>query len=151
MKLTNLKKLVLQDCQNCTVLPFLGGLPSLDTLHLEGMKGITSLGLDFLGGRLKEDEEESAAFPNLKKLKISNMEGWEEWNLKDENVEIMPRLRCLKISRCSKVKALPIVLLQRLPIRKLRIDNCPLLQQHYNKETGEHLSKISHIPKIRVS
>ncbi|KAL8458719.1 hypothetical protein ACS0TY_036287 [Phlomoides rotata] len=150
MKLTNLKKLFLQDCQNCTNLPFLGGLPSLVTLHFEGMKGITFLGPDFLGGHLNEDED-SAAFPNLKKLKISNMERWEEWTLMNENINIMPRLRCLKISHCSKVKALPIVLLQRLPIRKLRIDECPLLQQHYNKETGEHWSKISHISKIRVS
>lgn len=150
MKLTNLKKLFLQDCQNCTNLPFLGGLPSLVTLHLEGMKGITSLGVDFLGGRLN-DGEESAAFPNLKTLKISNMERWEEWNLMKEDVDVMPHLRCLKIRRCSKLKALPIVLLQRLPIRKLRIDECPLLLHHYNKETGLHWTNISHISNIRVS
>lgn len=166
MKLTNLQKLFLQDSQYCTNLPPLGRLPSLVTLHLEGMNTINCLGLEFLGVHVNGNNttngecgsEALSAFPNLKKLKISKMESWEEWNviskdkgIPEENFKIMPRLRCLKISHCSKLKALPPLLLQKTTIRKLRIDNCPLLLQQYHKETGEDWSKISHIPKIRVA
>ncbi|KAK6148759.1 hypothetical protein DH2020_016284 [Rehmannia glutinosa] len=159
MKLPNLHKLFLQDCQNCTNLPPLGKLPSLVTLHLEGMKNVKSLGLDFLGIHANDDmngEDGSAgalsAFPKLKKLKISKMESWEEWDSigKDENFEIMPRLRCLKISHCGKLKELPPRLLQKTPIQKLRIHYCALLQQKYHRENGEDWSMISHISKLRI-
>ncbi|KAI3455637.1 hypothetical protein Pfo_012300 [Paulownia fortunei] len=170
MKLTNLQKLFLQDCQNCTNLPPLGRLPSLVTLHLEGMNTIKCLGLEFLGVHVNDNVDDNnmmngeggsaalSAFPKLKKLKISKMESLEEWNLiskergiPDENFKIMPRLRCLKISHCSKLKAVPPLLLQQSPIGKLRIQNCALLQQQYHRETGEDWRKISHIPKIRIA
>ncbi|KAG8380173.1 hypothetical protein BUALT_Bualt07G0166000 [Buddleja alternifolia] len=149
-ELTNLESLSLQQCQNCTNLPPLGKLPSLVTLNLDGMNNVKNFGLEFSG---------YTSFPKLKKLKISNMERLEEWNLicqdggipNEDSIKIMPRLVCLKISQCSKLKALHSLIDHETPIKKLRIYNCPLLQQLYNKETGEDWSKISHIKKIRIS
>ncbi|KAL0354459.1 UNVERIFIED_CONTAM: hypothetical protein Sradi_3892800 [Sesamum radiatum] len=170
MTLTNLQKLFLQDCQNCTYLPPLGRLPSLVTLHLEGMNTVKFLGLELLGldvndnntlngeGGPASSSEAKTTFPKLKKLKISKMQSWEVWNvisndreIPDENFKIMPRLRCLKVSDCSKLKALPPLLLQTSPLGKLRIHNCPLLQQLYKRKTGEEWNKISHISKVRIS
>ncbi|KAH6773362.1 hypothetical protein C2S51_011766 [Perilla frutescens var. frutescens] len=156
MKLTKLQKLFLQDCQNCAILPPLGRLPLLVTLHLEGMNSIKCLGLEFLGSRVINENSMvngggESAFPNLKELKISKMESWEEWKVMSSDLNIMPRLRCLKISHCSKLKVLPLPLLRGSLLRKLRVDNCRLLHQLYNKESGELWSEISHISKIRVS
>ncbi|GFP91691.1 putative disease resistance protein rga4 [Phtheirospermum japonicum] len=149
MKLTNLHKLFVQDCKNCTTLPPLGKLPSLVTLHLEGLNSIKSLGPDFFG---KNGSGALSAFPKLKKLKISKMENWEEWDLiigKDEDSEIMPSLKCLKILHCGKLKALPAFLFRKTTIQKLRIHNCTILQQLYRRETGEDWGKISH--SLRIS
>ncbi|KAL3632872.1 hypothetical protein CASFOL_025856 [Castilleja foliolosa] len=149
MKLTNLHKLFIQDCKNCTNLPPLGNLPSLETLHIESLNSIKSLGHDLFGingsGAL-------TAFPKLKKLKISKMENWEEWDLivgKDEDIEIMPRIKCVKILHCGKLKALPAFLFRKTTIQKLRIHNCTILQQLYRRVTGEDWGKISH--SLRIS
>ncbi|CAA2972473.1 Hypothetical predicted protein [Olea europaea subsp. europaea] len=119
VSLTNLKDLSLQECQHCTILPPFGRLPSLATLHIDA---------------------ENIAFPKSKKLKFSNMERWEEWNMiraADEHIKIMTRLCFLKLYNCSNLKALPHPLFKAAPIRKLRIQNCPLIQQKYKKETGD--------------
>ncbi|KAG8384010.1 hypothetical protein BUALT_Bualt04G0073600 [Buddleja alternifolia] len=163
-ELTNLHSLFLQNCQYCTNLPPLGKLPSLVTLNLEGMNTVKFIGLEFLGMHDNAMNGEgrssgSTAFPKLEKLVIIKMERWEEWDLNSKNngiqdedsIKIMPRLRCLKISQCSKLKVLPPLILHETPIKKLRIHNCPPLQQLYHKETGEEWSKISHIKNIRIS
>lgn len=148
--LTNLRKLQLQDCQNCTELPPLGRLPSLQTLYIENMHDLKQIGYEFLG--LGSSSSTMAAidiFPKLKKLKFDNMRNWEQWEV--VNMRIMPCLRYLKLSDCVKLKGLPDYLLQKTPIRKLRINKCPILQQRYQKETGENWIKISHIQKVRIS
>lgn len=168
--LNNLRKLRLQDCLFCTSLPPLGRLPSLENLYLENMHGIKRIGTEFLGGSdLNHGTQTNGAvsasstiavtiFPKLKKLKFSCMSNWEEWEVNSKergaekgNLSIMPHLRYLKLSDCSKLKALPDLLLQTTPIRKLYIHDCPLLQQQYQKGIGEHRLKISHISKVRIS
>ncbi|CAI9753718.1 unnamed protein product [Fraxinus pennsylvanica] len=146
------------------------GLPSLATLHIDGLHNLKSLGLEFLGitknvnDQITTDSKDislalpsaqNIAFPKLKKLKISNMGSWEEWNMikaADENIKIMPRLHFLKLYNCSNLKALPHPLFKAAPIRKLRIQNCPLIQQKYKKENGDqYWISISHIPKLQIS
>ncbi|KAL1538090.1 putative disease resistance protein RGA3 [Salvia divinorum] len=148
MKLTKLQRIILQDCQNCEALPPLASLPLLVTLHLEGLNSMKCLDLEFLGEQANRGP--TPAFPALKKLKISRMERWEKWDVSVGSAA-MPRLRCLKISQCGKVKALPPLLLRGSTLRKLRIDGCPVLHRLYNKESGELWSEISHISKVRVS
>lgn len=155
VSLTNPKDLSLQECQHCTILPPLGRLPSLATLHIDGLHNLKSLGLEFLGATDNVNDQittdskdrslalssaENIAFPKSKKLKFSNMESWEEWNMiraADEHIKIMTRLCFLKLYNCSNLKALPHPLFKAAPIRKLRIQNCPLIQQKYKKETGD--------------
>ncbi|XP_051135333.1 putative disease resistance protein RGA3 isoform X2 [Andrographis paniculata] len=151
MTLTDLRKLCLKDCPSCADLPPLGRLPSLETLHIEGMSSVKVLGIEFLG----VGAEKSTAFPMLKQLKMLRMESWEEWKISSDNeserFEMMPRLRCLKIVHCAKLKALPVDILRKRSIGKLRIEQCSRrLEEDYYRETGVELSKIPHIAKIRV-
>nr|GMD62755.1 putative disease resistance protein RGA3 [Ipomoea batatas] len=167
--LSNLKKLHLQDCQNCVHLPPLGKLPALETLTIENMQNLKTMGLEFLGiadevnsngstatGSLKGASSSTIfGFPKLKKLKIVGAGNWEDWEVisrvGEENIKIMPCLVYLKLSDCCKLKQVPLALLQKAPLRKLRIQKCPILQQQYQKVTGQLWSNISHIPKIRIS
>ncbi|KAK2979512.1 hypothetical protein RJ640_008396 [Escallonia rubra] len=172
ISLTNLKKLRLLDCQGCTGLPPLGKLPSLETLYIEHMQDLKCVTGEFLGidignndggitstkGRAGVSSSAISAFPKLKKLTVSNMRNWEEWDVTvtggaagEAAIRIMPCLRYLKLSHCNKLKMLPQPLLQMTPLNKLRIHSCPLLQQRYQKERGEDWMKISHIPKSRIS
>lgn len=163
MNLTKMRELVLQNCQNCTTLPHLGKLPSLVTLYIEGMYSLKFMGPEFLGLHVNGNNTknggaklEGIAFPKLKKLKLSNMETWEEWDVPngrsfDENAKIMPCLKFLKLVHCSKLKMLPErLLLPVTPLSKLRIDKCTLLQEQFRK-TGETWNKIQHIKKVRIS
>lgn len=159
--LNNLQKLQLQDCQNCTRLPALGKLPSLQTLYIENMHELKRIGSEFLGTDAASSSTTTypvTVFPKLKKLKFEHMKSLEEWELNhgkekgaQEHMTIMPCLRYLKLSGCGKLKALPDSLLQKDPIlRKLRINKSPLVQQKYQKGSEEHW-KISQIQKVRIS
>ncbi|KAK3030952.1 hypothetical protein RJ639_036690 [Escallonia herrerae] len=173
ISLTNLKKLRLQECQGCTSLPPLGKLPSLETLHIEYMQDLKCVTSEFLGidignndgaitstsGKGSVSSSVISAFPKLKKLTVSYMRNWEEWDVTvtggaagEAAIRIMPCLRYLKLSHCNKLKMLPQPLLEMTPLNKLRIHSCPLLQQQrYQKERGDDWMKISHIPKARIS
>lgn len=54
------------------------------------------------------------------------------------------------ILRCVRLESLPE---DRLPssLSLLRIQDCPLLETRYKNRTGKHMSKIAHIPTIRIS
>ncbi|KZV43479.1 hypothetical protein F511_09922 [Dorcoceras hygrometricum] len=162
MNLSNMTELSLQDCRNCTDLPPLGKLPSLVMLYMEGMHNVKSIGPEFLGLRVEGNNTlnggtrvDGTSFPKLKKLKISNMKNWEVWDILDggsldENVEVMPRLKCLKLADCGKLKTLPQHLLRKdTPMSKLSIHKCALLQEQY-KKPGEKWTKLSHITKVRI-
>lgn len=165
--LNNLRKLRLQDCPNCNTLPPLGMLASLENLCLENMHGLKIIGTEHFGrpdlnGCMQTNGAPSTAavtiFPKLKKLKFAGMSSWEKWDItskdrvaKEGNLSIMPYLRYLKLSDCSKLNALPDHLLEKTPIRKLYIHNCPLLQQQYQKRSGEHHTKLSQISRVRIS
>lgn len=159
ISLIHLKKLRLLECQNCVCLPPLGRLPSLETLHLEGMHNLKCIGHTFLGsdGRVGESSPAIVSFPKLKKLKIAYLTNWEEWDVistgsgvdDNNNLRIMPCLHYLKLSQCDKLKTLPETLLRMAPLRRLRISNCCILKQRYLKG-GEDWIKVCHIPKIHI-
>ncbi|KAK2984496.1 hypothetical protein RJ640_014586 [Escallonia rubra] len=115
-------------------------------------------GITSTDGRGGVQSSAISVFPKLKKLTVSYMRNWEEWDVTvtggaagEAAIEIMPCLRYLKLSHCDKLKMLPQPLLQMTPLNKLRIHGCPLLQQRYQEERGEDRMKISDIPKSRIS
>ena len=115
-----LTKLTLRGCRRCTHLPTLGHLRSLETLHVEGMDGVKSLGLELLG------PTDGIAFPSLEVLEISNMQGWERWSTRlDDNggtCRSFPCLRAIWIIDCPKLVEVSIGLIPSL--HDLRLEGC---------------------------
>nr|GMC93862.1 putative disease resistance protein RGA3 [Ipomoea batatas] len=122
LSLGNLRILKIRWCLNASYLPPLGKLPSLETLFILGMEELRYVGSEFLGVA----EVGGVAFPKLKKLQFYNCPEWEEWeDLKQEaTIIIMPCIRELVLSRCSKLKTVPHHLLSRLQ-KSLKIQGCP--------------------------
>ncbi|KAF7137739.1 hypothetical protein RHSIM_Rhsim07G0070400 [Rhododendron simsii] len=118
---SNMVCLKFQNCEKCIYLPPLGQLTSLTKLHIQGMKTIKNVGLEFYGLGC------SNSFPALEFLTFEDMPEWEGWSpygVKEE-AQAFARLIELSIKRCPK-------LLQKLPsnlpcLRKLDIYECPLL------------------------
>ncbi|XP_073302421.1 disease resistance protein RGA2-like [Primulina huaijiensis] len=164
MNLSNMRELSLQDCLNCTNLPPLGRLPSLVILYIEGMQNLKFIGPEFLGLPVDGNSTfnggarlQGTSFPKLKKLKISNMKSWEEWDILnggsfDENVKVMPCLKFLKLDHCGNLKTLPQHLLPDVTLLlKLRIKNCTLLKEQIEKNGEKWSSKLSRIAKVSIS
>nr|GMD49439.1 putative disease resistance protein RGA3 [Ipomoea batatas]GME13786.1 putative disease resistance protein RGA3 [Ipomoea batatas] len=122
--LDNLRILEIKGCINCSSLPPLGKLPSLETLFIWGMKELRYVGSEFLGVA----EVGGVAFPKLKKLLFSYCSEWEEWeDFKEEaTIIIMPCIRELVLYDCWKLKTVPHHLLSRL--ESLKIEYCPSLK-----------------------
>nr|GMD06629.1 putative disease resistance protein RGA3 [Ipomoea batatas] len=124
LSLDNLRILEIRWCVNCSSLPPLGKLPSLETLLIVGMKELRYVGREFLG----VTEVGGVAFPKLKKLEFSYCDEWEEWeDLKEATIIIMPCIRELLLFHCEKLKTVPHHLLSRLQ-ESLRIFGCPRLK-----------------------
>nr|GMD08339.1 putative disease resistance protein RGA3 [Ipomoea batatas] len=116
----NLRILEIRRCVNCSSLPPLGKLPSLETLLIAGMKELRYVGREFLG----VTKVGGVAFPKLKTLEFERCEEWEEWeDLKEEaTIIIMPCIRELQLKYCTKLKTVPHYLLSRL--ESLEIEDC---------------------------
>ncbi|KAH9689063.1 hypothetical protein KPL70_015331 [Citrus sinensis] len=152
--LTNLRVLYLSWWRNCEHLPPLGKLPSLESLHIEGMKSVKRVGNEFLGVESDTDGSSVIAFPKLKQLAFSLMKELEELDFETAikgEIIIMPRLSSLEIWSCRKLKALPDHLLQKTALQALKIwGGCHILEECYREETGEDWPKIRHIPDIEI-
>ncbi|KAG5539203.1 hypothetical protein RHGRI_019684 [Rhododendron griersonianum] len=117
----NMVSLKFQNCENCISLPPLGQLPSLENLHIQGMKAVENIGLEFYGLGC------SNPFPTLQILTLEDMPEWQDWSHfgVEERAQAFIRLSELSIKRCPK-------LLGKLPknlphLKKLKIKECPLL------------------------
>ncbi|XP_050285946.1 putative disease resistance protein RGA3 isoform X2 [Quercus robur] len=168
MSLTILKELELYSWDNLEQLPPLGKLRFLESLDISDFSSVKKVGVEFLGieSNRKKDEEMGSTstsslilFPNLKSLRFSNMEEWEEWDGMgesgvSESVLIMPRLQVLTIYSCPKLKSLPNFLektsLEELTI-DCRISNWMTLACHlprlksltcHNLNSGEHFPTL---------
>jgi Leucine-rich repeat (LRR) protein len=125
----NLRTVKVNDCVNCTKLPPICELPSLENLELVKMRSLVYI----CGpGIIKvENSEHLIIFPNLKKLKISyldNLEGWHEQDQK--NMVAFPKLEELKIVCCPKLKSIPVIpLLKKFEIN--HAERIKLLQISY--------------------
>uniref|UniRef100_A0A2N9HVW9 Disease resistance RPP13-like protein 1 n=1 Tax=Fagus sylvatica TaxID=28930 RepID=A0A2N9HVW9_FAGSY len=101
---SNLIRLRLSNCRNCSYLPPLGQLPSLKDLTIEGMEGIKRIAIEFCGDGCSS----ALPFPSLETLKFDNMLQWEEWSSSgiggrgDFN-----NLQNIEIRNCPKLRKLP--------------------------------------------
>ncbi|XP_017426264.2 putative disease resistance protein RGA3 [Vigna angularis] len=102
--LRDLVKVTLSDCDNCEELFPLGKLAHLKRLNVSEMKNVK-----WIDGETYDGVEEKA-FPSLKELSVYNLPNLERL-LRDEGVEIVPRLSELKIDGVLnfKVPRLPCV------------------------------------------
>ncbi|KAK7367069.1 hypothetical protein VNO80_09077 [Phaseolus coccineus] len=95
--LRDLVEVTLFDCDNCEELPPLGKLPQLKRLKVRGMKNVK-----WIDGELYDGVEEKA-FPLLEELRVENLPKLERM-LREEGVEMLPRLSQLTISGVSNLK-----------------------------------------------
>ncbi len=101
---SNLIRLRLSNCRNCSYLPPLMQLPSLKDLTIEGMEGIKRIAIEFCGDGCSS----ALPFPSLETLKFDNMLQWEEWSSSgiggrgDFN-----NLQNIEIRNCPKLRKLP--------------------------------------------
>jgi len=90
-------KVVMEDLPCCNILPPLGQLPNLKSLHIGGMGSIRKIDGGFYGGR--------RAFPRLEYFSLSHMDCLEEWNAEDGLNELaFPELWRLSINRCPLLR-----------------------------------------------
>ncbi|KAA8540326.1 hypothetical protein F0562_024755 [Nyssa sinensis] len=64
-------------------------------------------------------------------------------------IMMMPSLHSLSFYDCPNLEALPQCLVM-IPLKKLIIRRCPVLEQRCQIRTGQDWSKISHIPDIQI-
>ncbi|KAI3856964.1 hypothetical protein MKW92_038496, partial [Papaver armeniacum] len=106
--LPNLRRLKLQDCMNCTMLPALGNLPSLEELYIKNLGSIKDIGNEFYGIGSSCKYVKELAFPKLEELHIVDMAKLEHWDfIAPDEKKIMPFIRDLHIRNCPKLIALP--------------------------------------------
>ncbi|QHO22292.1 putative disease resistance RPP13-like protein 1 [Arachis hypogaea] len=98
----NMTYVSLESCKNCCMLPSLGQLPSLKSLHIEGFDQLRSIGMEFYKNEGDHHSSLLAPFPSLEILKFNNMPCWEVWHLPDS--ETFPRLTKLQIRDCPVLK-----------------------------------------------
>ncbi|KAL9328444.1 hypothetical protein ACSQ67_003447 [Phaseolus vulgaris] len=108
--LRDLVEVILLDCNNCEELPPLGKLPQLKRLCVRGMENVKWIDGESYG-------MEEKAFPSLEKLTVGNLPKLERM-LREEGVEMLPRLSQLTIDGISNLK------FPRLPsVEELRATN----------------------------
>ncbi|XP_057512800.1 putative disease resistance RPP13-like protein 1 [Actinidia eriantha] len=117
---SNMVRLKLENCEKCIFLPPLGLLPKLVELHIQRMKAVENVGLEFYGLGC------SNPFPSLEILSFEYMPEWKDWSAFGVNAEaqVFARLSKLSIQNCPK-------LLGKLP------NNLPLLKKLEIRECGQ--------------
>ncbi|KAI3972109.1 hypothetical protein MKW92_020136 [Papaver armeniacum] len=167
--LTNLRYLELYKCSNCTELPALGLLPSLEELVIKNLTRLRHIGVEIYGGGQCVTE---VAFPKLITLNINgtkNLQVWEFGSREVQVAEIMPRVTSITLFGCTNLIALPP--LNKLPsletltirhahqltsicvgfycIRRNTMSNRGVISQLNIIEKGDNNNEISVLPCLR--
>ncbi|XP_030963482.1 putative disease resistance RPP13-like protein 1 [Quercus lobata] len=96
MLFSGMVSLRLSNSNNCSSMPPLGQLPSLEVLIIEWMDAVKSVGPEFCGM--------DKPFKSLKTLTFEGMSEWEEWVSFEVGGGEFPSLIELCIRRCPKLK-----------------------------------------------
>ncbi|CDP21729.1 unnamed protein product [Coffea canephora] len=118
---TKLVKVSLRGCTHCKCLPSLGQLPALKHLSIRSMLEVKAMGTELCG----KDCSWEFSFPSLESLTFDDMPEWEEWTCLSsagENECHFPLLQNLCISRCPKLKSIPV--LQLPSLSELELEEC---------------------------
>uniref|UniRef100_A0A2N9IDX3 NB-ARC domain-containing protein n=1 Tax=Fagus sylvatica TaxID=28930 RepID=A0A2N9IDX3_FAGSY len=164
--LCKLVSICLESCQECKVLPPLGLLPALKSLHIYQMHGLVSVDHGFCGLGMNHRVK---GFPSLESLTFHDMPNLEVWT--GLNAEDMPHLCQLIVVDCPKLICLPSIHFLS-SLQNLEISRCPILQslpdeglpdslkaliildsailKERCRQGGVDWSKIRAIPKIEI-
>ncbi|CAN1246261.1 Putative disease resistance protein RGA1 [Linum grandiflorum] len=146
--LGNLTRVTFRFCNEVKHLPPLGGLPSLEEVSFYEMGKVKKVGVEFLGRQ--ENDTGSITFPMLSVLEFEKMAAWEEWDdTMLSSPSVMPRLTCLILRSCNRIKKLPGAFLQKPTLKSLVVKDCNIL--HESGFISEVWNKISHIPTVAVT
>nr|POE65416.1 putative disease resistance protein [Quercus suber] len=116
----------LNSCRNCSSLPSLGQLPSLQDLFVFGFDEVVTVDADFYGS----GSYTITPFQSLKRLRFEAMPKWEKWSPYHREGEdeggAFPILQELKLKECPKLSgSLP----KHLPsLTELEINECEQLE-----------------------
>ncbi|XP_045823582.1 putative disease resistance protein At3g14460 isoform X2 [Trifolium pratense] len=117
----NMVSMSIGACHHCSLLPPLGKLQCLKQLRIYWMASIKSVGAEFFGSNCPSFQP----FPSLETLKFEDMPEWEIWNLIGGTTIAFPRLKCLLVDRCPKLKGnIPSTLPS---LTELHLSECDLL------------------------
>ncbi|XP_058721591.1 putative disease resistance protein At3g14460 [Vicia villosa] len=118
---SNMVRLKILGCKNCSRLPSLGQLSNLKVLFISEMQSIKSIGTMFYGS----DSPSFKPFTSLETLSFENMAEWEEWKLIGGTSIEFPSLIHLSLNCCPKLKGnIPM----NLPkLERLSFVKCPEL------------------------
>ncbi|PIA36582.1 hypothetical protein AQUCO_03300049v1 [Aquilegia coerulea] len=131
----NFVSLELDSLKGLLQLPTLRKLPFLEVLVLTKLKSVKHIGEEFYGfssfggGGGKDSVQQHIVFPKLKKLKLSYMDAWDEWDSPENgnyNIDFFPNLCELEIGYCLKLKVIPFYLFSHA-LRSLGVCECPQL------------------------
>ncbi|KAM4097294.1 hypothetical protein ACJW30_08G170900 [Castanea mollissima] len=123
---SNITVVHLNSCRNCSSLPSLGQLPSLQDLFVFGFDEVVTVDADFYGS----GSYTITPFQSLKILRFEAMSKWEKWSPYHGEGEdeggVFPSLQELHLKKCSKLSgSLP----KHLPsLTFLQINECEQLE-----------------------
>ncbi|KAL0404750.1 UNVERIFIED_CONTAM: Mitogen-activated protein kinase kinase [Sesamum radiatum] len=164
---TEIASITLYKCINCDILPSMGELPSLKTLHIVEMKMVRDINTLFCRTHGTHGVN---AFPLLEKLTLDNMLNLEEWTgiqdgdfpcLRHLSIRYCPKLSVLpsmsyfcslqhlEVSHCMQLISLPEGLLPG-SLENLIIRDCPNLNERCNRDGGQDWFKIANVKAIWI-
>ncbi|KAL6288839.1 hypothetical protein ACE6H2_006349 [Prunus campanulata] len=122
--LSNIQVMRISACSNCSLLPPVGGLPTLKELCITQMKLVKTIGVEFYGSTRSSVIQ---PFKSLEKLEFSWMAEWEEWVPSGSGGADFPCLQELVLWDCPKLRgSLPC----HLPcFKKLTVEGCGVLHE----------------------
>ncbi|KAL2348834.1 hypothetical protein Fmac_002834 [Flemingia macrophylla] len=153
----DLVDVILYECNNCEELPLLGKLPHLKSLYISGLKDVKHIDT----GSYDVGE---MAFPSLEALFIRKLPNLERM-LRDEGVEMLPRLSYLVIVAIPTLKLSRLPSVEYLVAREIKdaasfmegvVENIPCLKTliiftfYELKVLPDQLSKLSALQKLYI-